>query len=197
MCHSLALPRAVGTRGALVHPKRWHFSSRAVPPGPVTLGGFIPRAGPGQPERNWAVRCKPCLEKIPAPWGLQWWKDSSLHKGSHKLQPSLRALPQPVLVPCCPRACDSSTELGSCCWGWSQLRCMSPALPHCPAKLTLTEQGFTQVSPLGILPFFMLSLQEMQNFLSVACITISPGDHSDGFPHPGCLLIPVMWWVRP
>lgn len=111
MCHShcLALPSATSTAlgawghgGTLVHPKRWHFSSRTVPPGPVTLWGFIPRAGTGQPEQSQAIRCKSCLENIPAQWGLQWGEDSSLHKGSHKLQPSLRAQPQPGPGLCCP-----------------------------------------------------------------------------------------------
>lgn len=102
-----------GPGGALMHPKRWHLSSWAVPPGPVTLWGFIPRAGMGQPKQNQAIRCRSGSEKIPASQGLQWWEDSSLRKGSHKLQPWLRALPQPVPVPCCPQACEPSTGQGS------------------------------------------------------------------------------------
>lgn len=131
--------------------------------------GVHPSRWAAQAERNWAVRGKSCLEKIPAPWGLQWWKDPSLHKGSDKLQPSQRALPQPIPVPCCPRACDPSTGLGSCCWGWSQLGCLSPVLPHCPAKLACTEQGFAQVSPLGILPLFYAFIARNAK-LSFSCL---------------------------
>lgn len=178
MCHGHSLARAASTAlgawghwGALVHPKRWHFSSRTVPPGPTTLWGFIPHAGMQHLEQNQASRGKSYLEKIPAPRELPWWEDSSLHKGSQKLQPLLRALSQPAPVPCCP------PELGL-----EPAQGLSPALTHGPAKLVFTGQGFAQASPLGILPLLMLSLQEIQKFLSVACITIFPGDHFNGFP---------------
>lgn len=41
---------------------------------------------PHLPEQNQASRGKSYWENIPAPQGLQGWEDSSLHKGSHKLQ---------------------------------------------------------------------------------------------------------------
>lgn len=69
--------------------------------------GVTPHAGTGQPEQSQAIRCKSYLEKTSAPRGLQWWEDPSLHEEPHKLQPLLRALPQPVPVPCC----ESSTGL--------------------------------------------------------------------------------------
>lgn len=77
-----------------------------------------------------------------------------------------------------------------------------PWLRHChaaQAKPAFTEQRFSQVSPPGnFSPFFMLSLQELQKFpptnLPVTCVSISPRDCSDGFPHPGYFLIPGMRW---
>lgn len=92
MCHShcLALPSATSTAlgawghgGTLVHPKRWHFSSRTVPPGPVThFGGSSLVLGQGshssarQSDANLAWR-------------------TSLHNGGcsgGKILPSIRGL---------------------------------------------------------------------------------------------------------
>lgn len=72
----------LGARGALVHPKRWHFSSRAVPPGPVTLRGFIPRAGPGRQSGTGQSDGNPA------------WRRSLHHGGfsGGKILPSIRGL---------------------------------------------------------------------------------------------------------
>lgn len=146
---------------------------------------------------------------------FEWWKGSLRHKGLLLLQAPGSAA---SAAPACPQCPDAPRPARPCLLFTAHQRRAGKLLPgpeparpsqprqpwlqHChaaQAKLAFTEQRFAQVSPPGNFSFFlMLSLQEIQKLpptnLPVTCISISPCDRFDGFPHPSCLLIAGTWW---